>query len=147
MDELPEILAGIFKQLEKWELINEKLDKLPYMVKEVVSLRDEVNAVNEMLSIHRGELDEVNKKQKELDQDIQIIRKLPQRDEISNKLDERLQLYVRDIHETLEYHQRYIKSIDNQRREKNIIFHGVPESPTVELGSGDMDKIKNVIQK
>ena len=102
MDELPEILAGIFKQLEKWELINEKLDKLPYMVKEVVSLRDEVNAVNEMLSIHRGELDEVNKKQKELDQEIQIIRKLSQRDEISNKLDERLQLYVRDIHETLE---------------------------------------------
>ena len=54
MDELPEILAGIFKQLEKWELINEKLDKLPYMVKEVISLRDEVNAVKEMLSIHRG---------------------------------------------------------------------------------------------
>ena len=55
MDELPEILAGIFKKLEKWELINEKLDKLPYMVKEVVSLRDEVNTVNEILSIHRGE--------------------------------------------------------------------------------------------
>ena len=90
MDERPEMLAGIFKQLEKWELINEKLDKLPYMVKEVVSLRDEVNAVNEMLSIHRRELDEVNKKQKELDQEIQIIRKLPQRDERSNKLDERL---------------------------------------------------------
>ena len=84
------VLAGIFKQLEKWEPINEKLGKLPYMVKEVVSLRDEVNAVNEMLSIHRRELDEVNKKQKELDQEIQIIRKLPQRDERSNKLDERL---------------------------------------------------------
>ena len=59
MDEISEILAGIFKQLEKWEHINEqvkKLDQLPYMVKEVVSLRDEVNAVNEMLSIHRGEL-------------------------------------------------------------------------------------------
>ena len=46
MDEISEILAGIFKQLEKWEHINEKLDQLPYMVKEVVSLRDEVNAVN-----------------------------------------------------------------------------------------------------
>ena len=62
----------------------------------------------------------MNKKQKELDQEIQIIRKLPQRDERSNKLDERLQLYVRDIHETLKYHQRYIKSVDNQHREKNI---------------------------
>ena len=67
-----------------------------------------------MISIHSGELDEVNKKQKELDQEIQIIRKLSQRDERSNKLDERLELYVRDIHEILEYHQCYIESLDNQ---------------------------------
>ena len=39
------------------------------MVKEVRSLKDEVNAVNEILSIHKEELDKVHKRQNELEQE------------------------------------------------------------------------------
>ena len=68
-----------------------KLDILPDMVKEVRSLK-------------------VHKKQNELEQELQIVRNLSQRDERDNNLEERLDLYVQDIHETLNYHQGFIKS-------------------------------------
>ena len=105
-----------------------KLDILPDMVKEVRSLK-------------------VHKKQNELEQELQIVRNLSQRDERDNNLEERLDLYVQDIHETLNYHQGFIESVDKQLRGTNLIFHGVPEKTSVELGSDDIDKIKNVIQK
>ena len=54
---------------------------------------------------------------------------------------------MQDIHETLNYHQGFIESVDKQLRGTNLIFHGVPEKTSVELGSDDIDKIKNVIQK
>ena len=54
---------------------------------------------------------------------------------------------MRDIHETLEYHQRYIESVDNQIRGKNLIFHGVPENSSDDLGLDDTEKVKNVIKK
>ena len=68
-----------------------KLDILPDMVKEVRSLK-------------------VHKKQNELEQELEIVRNLSQRDERDNNLEERLDLYVQDIHETLNYHQGFIKS-------------------------------------
>ena len=80
------------------------------MVKEVRSLKDEVNTVNETLSIHKEELDKVHRKQNELEKELQIVRILSQRDVRDNNLEERLDLYVQDIHETLNYHQGFIKS-------------------------------------
>ena len=68
-----------------------KLDILPDMVKEVRSLK-------------------VHKKQNEPEQELKIVRNLSQRDERDNNLEERLDLYVQDIHETLNYHQGFIKS-------------------------------------
>ena len=132
-----EVLANIFKQLERVDLVLEK----------VLLLNDDINAINEILAIHRGELDRVHKKQNELEQELQIVRNLSQRDERDNNLDERLDLYVQDINETLNYHQGFIESVDKQLRGTNLIFHGVPEKNSVELGSDDIDKIKNVIQK
>ena len=70
-----------------------KLDILPDMVKEVRSLK-------------------VHKKQNEPEQELKIVRNLSQRDERDNNLEERLDLYVQDIHETLNYHQGFIKSVD-----------------------------------
>ena len=95
-----EVLATIFRQLERVELA---LDT-------VLSLQDDINAINETLAIHRRELDKVYKKQNELEQELQIVRNLSQRDERDNNLDERLNLYVQDINETLNYHQGFIKS-------------------------------------
>ena len=68
-----------------------KLDILPDMVKEVRSLK-------------------VHKKQNEPEQELKIVRNLSQRDERDNNLEERLDLYVQDIHETLNSHQGFIKS-------------------------------------
>ena len=127
-----EVLATIFRQLERVELL---LDT-------VLSLQDNINAINETLAIHRRELDKVHKKQNELEQELQIVRNLSQRDERDNNLDERLDLYVQDINETLNYHQGFIESVDKQLRGTNLIFHGVPEKTSVELGSDDIDKIK-----
>ena len=140
MDEIPEMLKGIFKQLEK-------LDQLPNMSKEIRSLSDRISAIDDSVLTYRRELDQVKKKQNDLDHEIHILRSLPQRDERLINVEERLELYVRDIHETLEYHQRYIESVDNQLRGKNLIFHGVPENPSDEWGLDDTEKVKNVIQK
>ena len=68
-----------------------KLDILPDMVKEVRSLK-------------------VHKKQNEPEQELKIVRNLSQRDERDNNLEERLDLYVQDLHETLNYHQGFIES-------------------------------------
>ena len=142
--------AETFKQLERVDLIFEKvkhLDILPDMVKAVQSLQDDVKAVWKFLSFHQKELDKVHKRQNELEQELQIVRNLSQRHERDSNLEERLDLYVQDIHDTLNYHQGFIESVDRQFRGKNLIFHGVPENTSVELGSNDIDKIKNVIQK
>ena len=140
MDEIPEMLKGIFKQLEK-------LDQLPNMSKAIRSLSDRISAIDDSVLTYRRELDQVKKKQNDLDHEIHILRSLPQRDERLINVEERLELYVRDIHETLEYHQRYIESVDNQLRGKNLIFHGVPEHPSDEWGSDDSEKVRNVIKK
>ena len=148
--EFAETLTNIFKHLERVDLIFEKvknLDILPDMVKKVQSLKDDVNAVNEILSFHKEELDKVHKRQNKLEQELQIVRNLSQRHERDINLEKRLDLYVQDIHETLNYHQGFIESVDRQFRGTNLIFHGVPENTSVELGSNDIDKIKNVIQK
>ena len=107
MDEIPEMLKGIFKQLEK-------LDQLPNMSKAIRSLSDRISAIDDSVLTYRRELDQVKKKQNDLDHEIHILRSLPQRDERLINVEEKLELYVRDIHETLEYHQRYIESVDNQ---------------------------------
>ena len=105
---MEETLANLFKQLDRVDLIFEKVEKLdilPDMVKEVQSLKDEVNAT---LSIHKEKLDKVHRKQNELEQELQIVRNLSQRDVRDNNLEERLNLYVQDIHDPLNYHQGFI---------------------------------------
>ena len=70
---------------DKVELMCEKVKKLDIVediLNKVLSLRDEISAVNEFLAIHRGELDKVHKKQNELEQELHIIRNLSQSDEI-----------------------------------------------------------------
>ena len=87
MEEIPEMLTVIFKQLEK-------LDQLPNMRKERQSLRDYVSAIDESLSTYRRELDQVKKKQNDLDNEIHILRSLPQRNERIINMEERLELYI-----------------------------------------------------
>ena len=135
------------KSADVLETIFEQLERVDLTLNKVLSLKDDINAINETLAIHRGELVKVHKKQNELEQELQIVRNLSQRDERDDNLDKRLDLYVQDIHETLNYHQGFIESVDKQLRGTNLIFHGVPEKTSVELGSDDIDKIKNVIQK
>ena len=66
MDEIPEMLKGIFKQLEK-------LDQLPNMSKEIRSLRDHVSAIDDRVLTYRRELDQVKKKQNDLDHEIHTL--------------------------------------------------------------------------
>ena len=106
-----------------------------------------LSAIEERVAGYRRELDQVKKKQNDLDHEIHILRSLPQRDERLINVEERLELYVQDINEQLEYHQRFIESVDNKTRDKNLIFHGVPEDASCELGSDDMEKVMNVIKK
>ena len=80
------------------------------MVKEVRLLKDEFNTVNEILSIHRGELNKVHKELNQIEQEIQIVQNLSQSGERDNNLEERLDLNVQDLHETLNYHQGFIES-------------------------------------
>ena len=108
---------------------------------------DKMNAIDEKITGYRQELDQVKKKQNDLDHEIHILRSLPQRDERLINVEERLELYVQDINEQLEYHQRFIESVDNKTRDKNLIFHGVPENASCELGSDDAEKVMSVIKK
>ena len=50
-DRESEVLAAVFKQLERVDLTLNK----------VLSLKDDINAINETLAIHRGELVKVHK--------------------------------------------------------------------------------------
>merc|ERR1711874_258069 len=79
--------------------------------------------------------------------EIHMLRSLPQRDERLINVEERLELYVQGINEQLEYHQHFIESVDNKTRDKNLIFHGVPEDASGDLGSDDTEKVMNVIKK
>ena len=74
MEGIPEMLTSIFKQLEK-------LDQLPNMRDEIQLLSGCVSAIDESVSTYRRELDQVRKKQNDLDHEIHILRSLPQRDE------------------------------------------------------------------
>ena len=64
-----------------------------------------------------------------------------------NELEEKLDAYINDIHETIEYHQKYLEQVDNESRRRNLIFHGIPENITSELGKNDMEKVTNVIRE
>ena len=64
-----------------------------------------------------------------------------------NELEEKLDVYINDIHETIEYHQKYLEQVDNGSRRSNLIFHGIPENNTSELGINDMEKVQSVIRE
>ena len=65
MEEIPEMLTVIFKQLEK-------LDQLPNIRKEMQSTRDHITVIDESLSTYRRELEQLKKKQNDLDNEIHI---------------------------------------------------------------------------
>ena len=83
MEEIPEMLTSIFKQLKK-------LDQLPNMRDEIQLLNDHVSAIDESVSTYRRELEQVKKKQNDLDHEIHILRSLPQRDERLINVEEKL---------------------------------------------------------
>ena len=113
----------------------------------VSAIDDKFSAIDESIAKYRRELDQIKKKQNDLDKEIHVLRSLPLRDERLFDVEDRLELYVQDINEQLEYHQHFIESIDNKTRDKNLIFHGVPENASCELGSDDTEKVMNVIKK
>ena len=141
MEGIPDMLISVLNQLKKMDA------KTDSMRDGIQLLNDRVSAIDESVSTYRRELDQVRKKQNDLDHEIHILRSLPQRDERLINVEEKLELYVRDIDEQLEYHQRYIESVDNQIRGKNLIFHGVPENSSDDLGLDDTEKVKNVIKR
>ena len=148
MEESSEVLADMLKQQCSFMYrIEEKLGQINMFGDELLSLKRTVEDIYGHLLTHTKELQQVREKQNEIDHELQALRNLPQIVESDSKLDNRLELYVNDIHETLEYHQRYIEAVDNQLRGKNLIFHGIPEDTSNELGLCDKEKVKNVIKK
>ena len=87
-------------------------------------------------------------RQAELDYDLQLLREqLQTAENDTNELEEKLDAYINDIHETIEYHQKYLEQVDNGSRRNNLIFHGIPENNTSELGINDMEKVQSVIRE
>ena len=126
---------------------NEHIRKIPELIEQFKSFRDEIKDIRQSVSAYRGELYQAVGKQVELEYEIGELRKLKQTNANDHELEVRLDHYIKDIYENLEYHQFYIEQVDNQSRNKNLIFHGITESNSSELGSDDKEKINNVINK
>ena len=156
MEEFDEILLRMSTRLEKLDKIDIIVERLPYIqerldsvsnvLEQVQNVRQEMIEVNETISDLRSELYQVMGKQAELEYELKLIKEQPHTTENNNELEENLDLYMNDIHETLDYHQRYLEQVDNDSRRRNLIFHGVPENYTSELGINDMEKVKIVIR-
>ena len=130
---------------EQLATTNEYIMKIPALIEQFKAFCDQIKDIRETVATYRGELYQAVGKQVELEFEIgELRKKVQQTDATDLELENRLNTYVKDIYENLEYHQYYIEQVDNQTREKNLIFHGVTESNSSELGSDDKEKIKNV---
>ena len=157
MEGVDEIIVHMSSKLDKIDKIDIIVERLPYIqerldsvsnvLEQVQNVRQEMIEVNETISDLRSELYQVMGKQAELEYELKLIKEQPHTTENNNELEENLDLYMNDIHETLDYHQRYLEQVDNDSRRRNLIFHGVPENYTSELGINDMEKVKNVIKE
>ena len=140
MEEITETLLMFNTRLDK-------LDMLDNVLEQVRSVCEEMNEVKKTIAEFKGELYQVMGRQVELDYDLQLLREQPQTAESDNELEEKLDVYINDIHETTEYHQKYLEQVDNDSRRRNLIFHGIPENNTSELGINDMEKVQSVIRE
>ena len=148
IQEIQNMMTSLFKLVkEMGGRFKELVGRIQLMSDKMSAMNDKFSAIDESVAKYRRELDQVKKKQNDLDHEIHILRSLPQRDERLINVEERLELYVQGINEQLEYHQHFIESVDNKTRDKNFIFHGVPEDASGDLGSDDAEKVMNVIKK
>ena len=154
MEAFDEIIVHMSSKLDKIDIIverlpyiQEKLDSVSNVLEQVENVRQEMIVVNETISDLRSELYQVMGKQAELEYELKLLKEQPRTAENNNELEENLDLYMNNIHETLEYHQRYLEQIDNETRKKNLIFHGIPENSTSDLGINDMEKVMSVIRE
>ena len=147
LETLPETLAYICKRLDKVDDLHKMLGTMHKVVDQVVSLKEEICTIKKDLVAHRAELYQCIGKQTELEYDINQLRKVTQTTAKDCELAERLEIYIKDICETLEYHQHFIEQVDNHTRRKNLIFHGIPECKSAELGANDVEKVKTVIKE
>ena len=99
----------------------DKLDMLDKVLEKVQSVCEEMNEVKKTIAEFKGELYQVMGRQVELDYDLQLLREQPQTAESDIiELDEKLDAYINDIHETIEYHQKYLEQVDNGSRRRNL---------------------------
>ena len=103
--------------------------------------------VKKDIVVYRAELYQCIGKQTELEFDINQLRNVTQTSAKDCELAERLEKYIKDIYETLEYHQHFIEQVDNHTRRNNLIFHGIPEYKSAELGKNYVEKVKTVIKE
>ena len=150
-EDVSETLAFIVSNIQSFgkqlASYNKYIEKIPEIVEQFKYFRDEIKEMRETLTAYRGELYQAVGKQVELEYEMGELRKLQQTDTKDRELEERLEAYMKDIYGSLEYHQYYLEQIDNQTRDKNLIFHGIDESNSSKLGSNDKKKIKNVINE
>ena len=86
MEGIPDMLVSLLNQLKKMEA------KTDSMRDGIQLLNDRVSAIDESVSTYRRELDQVKKKQNDLDHEIHILQSLPQRDERLINVEEKLEL-------------------------------------------------------
>ena len=146
-DALAYLVNSIQALGEQLSSSNEHIRKIPELIEQFKSFRDEIKDIRESVSAYRGELYQAVGKQVELEYEIGELRKPQQTNANDHELEVKLDHYIKDIYENLEYHQYYIEQVDNQTRNKNLIFHGVTENSSSELGADDKEKIRNIINK
>ena len=83
------------------------------VVEQVKSLHEEINTVKKDIVVYRAELYQCIGKQTELEFDINQLRNVTQTSAKDCELAERLEKYIKDIYETLEYRQHFIEQVDN----------------------------------
>ena len=108
MEEITETLLMFNTRLDK-------LDMLDIVLEQVRSVREEMNEVKKTIAEFKGELYQVMGRQVQLDYNLQLLREQPQTAESDIiELDEKLDAYINKIHETIEYHQKYLEQVDNE---------------------------------
>ncbi|CAL4126327.1 unnamed protein product, partial [Meganyctiphanes norvegica] len=132
---LRDILSKM-KGLDKLDNIAKDLDKLDNIAVEVRSVRDDVQTF-------RGELQGMRDKIYTLENAVEELKQIPNR---KNQFEEAIDKTISDMLSTLEYHQKYIETVERQTNNKNIIITGVPEFGNI-LGSDDVERVMHVIKK
>ncbi|CAL4157444.1 unnamed protein product [Meganyctiphanes norvegica] len=132
---LRDILSKM-KGLDKLDNIAKDLDKLDNIAVEVRSVRDDMQTF-------RGELQGMRDKIYTLENAVEELKQIPNR---KNQFEEAIDKTISDMLSTLEYHQKYIETVERQTNNKNIIITGVPEFGNI-LGSDDVERVMHVIKK